>query len=67
LGTWHGVLEQLAAGFRGGMARVDPKHPRKTCATCPLPTLCRIGTAEREDGAADSDDGAAEQDEEAEP
>ena len=60
LDTWHGVLEQLAAGFRSGMARVDPKHPRATCTICPLPALCRIGVL-------DGDDSIAEADGEAEP
>ena len=39
---WRGVLERLAADYRGGTAHVDPKNGRDTCAWCDLPALCRI-------------------------
>jgi probable DNA repair protein len=38
---WRAVLERLGAGFRQGVAWVDPRKPA-TCTTCPLPGLCRI-------------------------
>lgn len=39
--AWRDSLEGLAAHFRGGDARVDPKRP-DTCQRCDLPGLCRI-------------------------
>ena len=41
LGYWERNLTQLATGYAGGDARVDPKHPQ-TCERCHLSTLCRI-------------------------
>lgn len=42
LAEWHGVLERLAAAFRSGDARVDPKRGADTCANCGLTPLCRV-------------------------
>lgn len=38
---WRAALERLGAGFRQGVAWVDPRDP-STCKNCPLPGLCRI-------------------------
>ena len=38
---WRDVVEKLAAHFREGMARVDPKTP-KVCERCGVMALCRI-------------------------
>lgn len=40
--TWRRDLEQLAAAFVAGDARVDPKNPPKTCEYCPQQSFCRI-------------------------
>lgn len=40
---WRGILEKLGEDFRGGVARVDPKDPRRNCKYCGLMGLCRIG------------------------
>lgn len=40
--TWRRDLEQLAAAFVAGDARVDPKKPPKTCEYCPQQSFCRI-------------------------
>lgn len=42
LGEWREVVTGLACDFAAGNATVDPKDYPKTCAYCPLPTLCRI-------------------------
>ncbi|HET7306900.1 MAG TPA: PD-(D/E)XK nuclease family protein [Gammaproteobacteria bacterium] len=39
---WRVVLQDLAAAFRDGDARVDPKDIRNTCKYCGLQALCRI-------------------------
>ena len=41
LGYWEQNLTQLATGYAGGDARVDPKRAQ-TCEYCHLSTLCRI-------------------------
>ncbi|MEO8626967.1 MAG: PD-(D/E)XK nuclease family protein [Betaproteobacteria bacterium] len=57
LTDWRRILEQLATGFRSGVAVVDPKYPSKTCDFCELATLCRVsevvdrGAPTRSDGA----------------
>ena len=38
---WKEVIEKLAADFREGVARVDPKSP-KVCEQCGVMALCRI-------------------------
>lgn len=65
LEAWRAALEALAAGYRRGDARVDPKPPTAaTCRYCDLPGLCRI--AELRPAVALGDGGAAEaQDEDA--
>ncbi|SFW25099.1 PD-(D/E)XK nuclease family protein [Nitrosovibrio sp. Nv17] len=40
--AWRSDLARIAAGFRDGDARVDPKVPSHTCRTCDLQPLCRI-------------------------
>ena len=40
---WRRILENLGEDFRGGVARVDPKDPRRSCTYCGLMGLCRIG------------------------
>jgi probable DNA repair protein len=42
IARWRTVLERLAAAFRAGDARVDPKRYPDTCAWCALPSLCRV-------------------------
>ncbi len=42
LADYRTTLEQLATGFRSGLAAVDPKYPSKTCDFCELATLCRV-------------------------
>jgi len=37
---WRGAIEKLAADFRSGLARVDPKPD--ACDFCGLRALCRI-------------------------
>ncbi|HET6724942.1 MAG TPA: PD-(D/E)XK nuclease family protein [Gammaproteobacteria bacterium] len=44
---WRATLEALAASFRDGDARVDPKTFPGTCAYCGLQALCRV--AEQDD------------------
>ena len=39
--TWRNVLEELAEGFRRGVAIVDPRE-KKVCQTCHLTGFCRI-------------------------
>ena len=39
---WRRVLTSLAAQFRSGDARVDPKNGRKTCEYCAIFPLCRV-------------------------
>src|SRR6185437_12150175 len=38
---WRDVVEKLAADFRQGLARVDPKT-LKVCERCGVMALCRI-------------------------
>jgi RecB family exonuclease len=45
LGTWRGVLEQLATGILSGDARVAPN--RGACDECDASPLCRIKEAPR--------------------
>jgi ATP-dependent helicase/nuclease subunit B len=42
LAAWKLTLEELAADFFYGNARVDPKHAEQTCQHCHLHALCRI-------------------------
>lgn len=42
LAFWQQTLEQLAADFLAGDARVAPKIPVKTCQYCELSGFCRI-------------------------
>ncbi len=53
---WRGVLEELAAAFRAGAARVDPKQGLNTCRDCDLATLCRVHETHPERASEDSDD-----------
>jgi len=39
---WKTELENLAAGFAQGEARVDPKKGLATCRNCDLQPLCRV-------------------------
>jgi probable DNA repair protein len=39
---WKAVLEQLAAGFETGDARVDPNNGLATCRGCDLQPFCRV-------------------------
>jgi probable DNA repair protein len=39
---WRAELENLAAGFAAGDARVDPKKALATCRNCDLQPLCRV-------------------------
>ncbi len=39
---WRGEIEALGRGFASGVASVDPKHGKTTCAQCDLQALCRI-------------------------
>jgi RecB family exonuclease len=59
---WRAALERLAAAFRAGDARVDPKRG-DTCAWCDLPGLCRIAEVRGTLGAAAAadPDGAGEE------
>ena len=40
--TWKKELEDLAAGYAKGDARVDPKRGAATCRNCDLQPLCRV-------------------------
>jgi ATP-dependent helicase/nuclease subunit B len=42
VGDWRQSLTSLAAQFRSGDARVDPKYGDKTCEYCKIVPLCRI-------------------------
>lgn len=42
---WRGELEILAAEFRAGDARVEPKRGPQTCRLCDLAPLCRVEEA----------------------
>jgi ATP-dependent helicase/nuclease subunit B len=42
IGEWRRSLTSLAARFRSGDARVDPKYGDKTCEYCRIVPLCRI-------------------------
>jgi RecB family exonuclease len=42
IGEWRRSLTSLAAQFREGDARVDPKNGDKTCQYCKIVPLCRI-------------------------
>ncbi len=42
---WRGVLEKLAADFRGGVATADPKNIAESCRHCHLAGFCRITDA----------------------
>ncbi len=55
--TWRSTLENLAGGFRAGMAIVNPKHPQKTCEFCKQKLLCRIQETEIHLQAAEDADG----------
>ena len=46
LANWKVVLDALGQEFRGGEARVAPKHGLKTCKTCDLGPLCRVADDE---------------------
>lgn len=46
---WRGSLEQLAADFLAGEARVDPVDAKTACRTCDLASLCRIAEIENQD------------------
>jgi probable DNA repair protein len=58
LAYWEKNLTQLANGYAGGDARVDPKRAQ-TCEYCHLSTLCRIHElrgAELEEAETEADD-----------
>lgn len=40
---WRSTLQALAGEFVGGDATVTPKYGARTCTTCELASLCRIG------------------------
>ncbi len=42
ISQWKTNLENLAAGFAAGDARVDPKRGLATCRSCDLQPLCRV-------------------------
>lgn len=42
LATWKTVLENLAAEFKAGYAKVDPKKAKQTCERCQLQSVCRV-------------------------
>ena len=54
---WLRVLEALAAAFREGDARVDPRDGAQTCQYCSFPALCRIGGSGTTDESDDGDGG----------
>lgn len=41
--TWKSTLSGLVDAFLEGVADVDPKEGAKTCRTCSLKLLCRVG------------------------
>ena len=48
LEEWREALEQLAANYRNGLAKVDPKPG--ACDNCGLRALCRIRELENDRG-----------------
>jgi probable DNA repair protein len=56
IGGWRDVLDRLGGDFRAGRAAVDPKDRGTTCRYCALPTLCRIGQADRQSENSEDDD-----------
>ncbi len=54
--AWRDGLQQLAAEFAAGDARVAPKRGSKTCEYCGLQPLCRV---HEQDRLAENDDEAA--------
>ena len=55
---WREVLGRLGAGFRAGVATVDPKDAA-ACRHCPLLALCRFSESETPAAALGDEDGDA--------
>jgi hypothetical protein len=47
LASWQQRLQQLGEDFAAGRAAVMPLERRRSCGSCDLAGLCRIGEAAR--------------------
>lgn len=56
---WRRVLDRLGAGFRAGVATVDPKDKPDACRHCALLALCRFSESETPAAAFEPEDADA--------